>query len=50
MGIEDEVSSNALKVYKSMKEQGYLTEDKMVTAERITQSVKLPKNMVMNSL
>lgn len=50
VGIEDEVSSNALKIYKSMKEAGYLTEEKMATAERITQSVKLPKNMVMNAL
>ncbi|HZY91513.1 MAG TPA: transcriptional regulator [Thermoplasmata archaeon] len=50
MGIEDEVSSNALKVYKSMKDLGWLNEEKMGTAERITQSVKLPKTMVMNAL
>ncbi len=50
MGIEDELSSNAVKVYKSMKELGWLTEEKMGTAERITQSVKLPKTMVMNAL
>lgn len=50
MGIEDEVSSNALKVYKSMKDLGWLSEEKMGTAERITQTVKLPKTMVMNAL
>ena len=50
MGIEDEVSANSVKVYKSMKEMGLLTEEKMGTAERITQSVRLPKTMVMNSL
>jgi DNA-binding IclR family transcriptional regulator len=50
MGIEDEVSANSAKVYKSMKELGYLTEEKMGTAERITQSSRLPKTMVMNAL
>lgn len=50
MAIEDEVSSNAAKVYKAMKELAYLTEEKMGTAERITQSSKLPKTMVMNAL
>jgi DNA-binding IclR family transcriptional regulator len=50
MGIEDEVGGNAVKVYKAMKELGYLNEEKMGTAERITQSSKLPKNMVLNAL
>jgi predicted transcriptional regulator len=50
MGIEDEVSSNAVKVYKAMKEAAFLSEDKMGTAERITQSSRLPKTMVMNAL
>ncbi len=50
MGIEDEVSSNAVKVYKAMKEMAVLSEDKMGTAERITQSSRLPKTMVMNAL
>lgn len=50
MGIEDEVSANALKVYKAMKEMGMASEEKLGTAERITQSARLPKNMVMNSL
>jgi DNA-binding IclR family transcriptional regulator len=50
MGIEDEVGGNAVKVYKTMKEAGYLTDEKMGTAERITQSSKLPKNMVLNAL
>ncbi len=50
MGIEDEVSPNAVKVYKAMKEMGMLSEEKMGTAERITQSARLPKTMVMNSL
>lgn len=50
MGIEDEVSGNAVKIYKGMKDMGFVTEDKMGTAERITQSAKLPKTMVMNAL
>ncbi len=50
MAIEDEVSGNAVKVYRAMKELGMLVEEKMGTAERITQSAKLPKTMVMNAL
>ena len=50
MAIEDELSSNAVKVYKAMKELGMLVEEKMGTAERITQAVRLPKTMVMNAL
>jgi predicted transcriptional regulator len=50
MGIEDEVSPNAVKVYKAMKDLGCLSEEKMVTAERVTQVAKLPKTMVMNAL
>jgi predicted transcriptional regulator len=50
MAIEDELSGNAVKVYKAMKELAMLSEEKMGTAERVTQTVKLPKTMVMNSL
>ncbi|MCI4318776.1 MAG: transcriptional regulator [Thermoplasmata archaeon] len=50
MGIEDELSGNGVKVYKAMKEMAMLSEQKMGTAERITQSTKLPKTMVMNAL
>ena len=50
MAIEDELSGNAVKVYKAMKEMGFATEEKMGTAERITMSAKLPKTMVMNAL
>ena len=50
MGIEDEVSGNAVKVYKTMKDLGTISEEKMTTAERVTQSSKLPKNMVLNAL
>ena len=50
MGIEDEVSANAVKVYKAMKELAMTIEEKMGTAERITQVAKLPKTMVMNAL
>lgn len=50
MGIEDEVSPNAVKVYKAMKEMAFLSEEKMGTAERITQGSRLPKTMVMNAL
>jgi DNA-binding IclR family transcriptional regulator len=50
MGIEDELSANGVKTYKAMKELGYLGEEKMGTAERITQTSRLPKTMVMNAL
>jgi predicted transcriptional regulator len=50
MAIEDELSGNGVKVYKTMKDMGMLSEEKMGTAERITQSAKLPKNMVLNAL
>jgi DNA-binding IscR family transcriptional regulator len=50
MVIEDEVSANAAKVYKVMKDLAMLSDEKMGTAERIAQTSKLPKNMVMNSL
>jgi DNA-binding IclR family transcriptional regulator len=50
MGIEDEVSANAVKVYKALKEMGMVSEEKMTTAERITQASKLPKNMALNAL
>lgn len=50
MSIEDELSANGVKVYKSMKDMGFAGEEKMGTAERITQSVRLPKTMVMNAL
>jgi predicted transcriptional regulator len=50
MAIEDELSANAVKVYKAMKDMAFTSEEKMGTAERITQSSKLPKTMVMNAL
>ena len=50
MAIEDEVSANAVKVYRAMKELGMIAEEKMGTAERVTQSARLPKTMVMNAL
>jgi predicted transcriptional regulator len=50
MAIEDELSGNGVKVYKVMKEMAFLSEEKMGTAERITQTVKLPKTMVLNAL
>ena len=50
MAIEDELSPNGVKVYKAMKEMAFTSEEKMGTAERITQTSKLPKTMVMNAL
>ena len=50
MALEDEVSANAVKVYKTMKDLGHASEEKMGTAERITQAARLPKNMVLNAL
>ncbi len=50
MAVEDEASPNAVKVYRAMKELAFLSEEKMGTAERITQAARLPKNMVLNAL
>jgi predicted transcriptional regulator len=50
MAIEDELSGNAVKTYKTMREMGFQSEEKMGTAERITQGARLPKTMVMNAL
>jgi hypothetical protein len=50
MGIEDELSPNGVKVYKALKEMGMVSEEKMTTAERVTQTSKLPKNMALNAL
>lgn len=50
MAVEDEVGPQAVKVYKAMREMAMLSEEKMGTAERITQSARLPKTMVMNAL
>ena len=50
MVIEDEVSPNAAKVYKAMKDLALLSEEKLGTSERITMSSRLPKTMVMNAL
>lgn len=47
---DEELNGNQIKVYKSMKESGFTSEEKMGTAERITQQSRLPKNMVMNVL
>jgi DNA-binding IscR family transcriptional regulator len=46
----DDLTGNNQKVYRAMKEMGLSNEDKMGTAERITQASKLPKNMVLNAL
>jgi DNA-binding IscR family transcriptional regulator len=50
MAIEDELSGNGVKVYKVMKDLGLNSDEKMGTSERITQTAKLPKNMVLNAL
>ncbi|HEV2316835.1 MAG TPA: transcriptional regulator [Thermoplasmata archaeon] len=50
MAIEDELSGNGVKVYKVMRDLAFNSEEKMGTAERITQTAKLPKNMVLNAL
>lgn len=48
--MADELSDTADKVYKAMKDGGITGEDRMSTAERITNMVRLPKNKVMNAL
>jgi DNA-binding IclR family transcriptional regulator len=47
---DEELSGNDQKVYQAMKESGFSSEEKMGTAERITQVSRLPKNMVLNAL
>jgi len=49
MGIEG-VSDRADKVYQAMKGMGFLSEEKMGDAERITQASKLPKGQVLACL
>jgi DNA-binding IclR family transcriptional regulator len=50
MAVEDEVSPNAVKVYRVMKDLAFTSEESLGAAERITQTSKLPKNMVLNAL
>lgn len=49
-GEGEELSGNEQKIYRTLKELGFTTEEKLGTAERITQASKLPKNMAMNVL
>jgi ribosomal protein S19E (S16A) len=50
MGLEG-VSERSEKVYQAMKGAGWLSEEKMGDAERITAASKpLPKNVVLNCL
>lgn len=50
MGVEG-VSERADKVYQAMKGAGWVSQDKMGDAERITAASKpLPKNVVLNCL
>lgn len=44
------LSTNAEKVYKAMKDAGLNSEEKMGTAERITNISRLPKNMTLSAL
>jgi DNA-binding IclR family transcriptional regulator len=44
------VSDRANKVYETMKNAGMIGEEKMANADRITQSCKMPKNMVLAGL
>jgi predicted transcriptional regulator len=44
------VSDRANKVYDAMKSAGMVGEEKMANADRITQSCKMPKNMVLAAL
>jgi hypothetical protein len=47
----DGVSERAEKVYVAMKGAGWVSQDKLGDAERITQASKpLPKNVVLNCL
>ncbi len=45
-----ELSDRANKVYDAMKSASVLSEDKMRTADQITQMSRLPKNFVVQSL
>jgi Fic family protein len=44
------LSPNAEKLFKALKQAGYLSEDKTVNAEKATALSKLPKAQCMNAL
>ena len=44
------LSDKAEKVYNAMKQSGFITEDKMITADKISALAKLPKGMALQAL
>jgi Fic family protein len=48
--MTDAVSPQAEKLFKALKQAGYLSEEKSITAEKATALSKLPKAQCMNAL
>ena len=44
------LSDRAEKVYQAMKQSGFTTEDKMITADKVSAMAKLPKGMAIQAL
>jgi hypothetical protein len=48
--VPEGLSDKAEKVYNAMKLSGFITEDKMATAEKVASLAKLPKGMAISGL
>lgn len=48
--MADAVSPQAEKLFKALKQSGYVSEEKSITAEKATALSKLPKAQCMNAL
>jgi len=44
------LSDRAEKVYNAMKQSGFITEDRMITADKVSAMAKLPKGMAIQAL
>jgi len=48
--LPEGLSDKAEKVYNALKQSGFTTEDKMITAEKVAMLAKLPKGMAISGL
>jgi len=48
--LPEGLSDKAEKVYNAMKQSGFITEEKMITAEKVAMLAKLPKGMAIAGL
>ncbi len=44
------LSDKAEKVYNAMKQSGFITEERMITADKVSAMAKLPKGMAIQAL